>query len=305
MQFFLIFDQSLLPLLLIVAAAAMYQRFLRTDIRQIATLALNIFAPLLVFDSLTRHQTTLPELWQPFGFMVLLTGCMMALGWLASLALRLSPQDRISLVLACSMINIGNFGLPLIYFTFGQEAVAMSVIIFVVFNIPLTTLAIYVSSDKIQTRDMIIDVLKTPIFHAMVLALLFTGLGWQLPTGLGKGVHLMAEGAIPLLIFVLGLQLAAFSLNRHWVVYAGAILLALLIRLIASPLLADQLLALFSFSTLEHNVALVQTSGPSALLPLMYAIKFNRSPDLLAALIVSTTIASGISLPVVISWLTG
>jgi hypothetical protein len=303
MQFLLIFNQSLLPLLLIVGIAIFCQRFFQPDIKQIAGLALNVFAPLLVFDSLTRHQTTLPELWQPFLFMVLLTGAMLILGRLAACALRLSSQDRISFILACSMINIGNFGLPLIYFTYGQQAVPMSVIIFVVFNIPLTTLAIFVSSDKAHTRDMLMDVLKIPIFHAMLLALIFTAAHWQLPSGLAKGVHLMAEGAIPLLIFVLGLQLATISLSRHWKVYAWAIVLAVGIRLFASPLLADRILNLFSFPALEHNVALLQTSGPSALLPLMYAINFNRSPELLAALILSTTVVSGISLPLVISLL--
>jgi hypothetical protein len=92
-------------------------------------------------------------------------------------------------------------------------------------------------------------------------------------------------------------------LSRHWKVYAWAIVLAVGIRLFASPLLADRILNLFSFPALEHNVALLQTSGPSALLPLMYAINFNRSPELLAALILSTTVVSGISLPLVISLL--
>ncbi|MFP4258944.1 MAG: AEC family transporter [Desulfovermiculus sp.] len=305
MQFLVIFNQSLVPLLLIVAIAVLYQRYFQPDIRQMATLALNIFVPLLVFDSLTRHQTTLPELWQPFGFMVLLTSCMLLLGWLGAFFLRLNTQDRTSFILACSMVNIGNFGLPLIYFTFGQEAVPISVIIFVVFNIPLSTLAIFLSSDKGHTKDMLIDVLKFPIFQAMVVALCFTSFGWQLPSGLAKGVHLMAQGAIPLLIFVLGLQLATISLSRDWAVYAWAIIAAIAIRLLASPLAADHILALFSFSTLEHNAALVQTSGPSAILPLMYAIKFKRSPELLAALIFSTTVVSGISLPLVISLLSG
>jgi hypothetical protein len=115
----------------------------------------------------------------------------------------------------------------------------------------------------------------------------------------------MAQGAIPLLIFVLGLQLATISLSRDWAVYIGAIIAAIAIRLIVSPFAADHILTLFSFSTLEHNAALVQTSGPSAILPLMYAIKFKRSPQLLAALIFSTTVVSGISLPLVISLLTG
>ena len=53
-------------------------------------------------------------------------------------------------------------------------------------------------------------------------------------------------------------------------------------------------------SVFQRQVALVQKSAPSALLPLMYAIRFNRSPDLLAAMILSTTLLSAVSLTVLI-----
>jgi predicted permease len=50
-------------------------------------------------------------------------------------------------------------------------------------------------------------------------------------------------------------------------------------------------------------VAVVQTSAPAAILPLMYAIRFNRAPDLLAATILATTLLSGLSLTVLIHYL--
>ena len=303
MHFLIIFNQSLLPLLLIVGTAVGYHHIFHPDIKQIANFSLNLFIPFLIFDALTRHQTTFPVLIQPFLFMFLLTGIMILLGWLASKCFHLGEHDRTSMILSCSMVNIGNFGLPLIYFTYGQEAVATSVLIFVVFNIPLSTLAIFLSSDKATYRDMIADVFKIPIFYAMLLALIFTSLGLSMPSGLSKGIHLMAQGAIPLIIFVLGLQLADISLTKNWISMLGPILAVLIIRLLISPGVAHFILQFLSFPPLDSKVALVQTSGPSALLPLMYAIRFHRSSQLLSAIILATTLASGITLPILISLL--
>jgi hypothetical protein len=232
--------------------------------------------------------------------MILLTGGLLAVSALAARLLRLSPDRRVSFILACSMINIGNFGLPLIYFTFGQEAVALSVIYFVVFNIPISTLAIYLSSDKSSLGATLLDVLRIPILQAFVLALLFNQLNLPLPEGIAKGLHLFGQGAIPLLIFILGLQLGTIDLSSGLKPFLGPILAGATIRLVLSPLLALALLLLLPMDGLEHDVAVLQTSGPSAILPLMYAIRFKRSPDLLAAVIFTTTLLSGLSLPILI-----
>ncbi|MCP4631080.1 MAG: hypothetical protein GY850_47360, partial [bacterium] len=85
--------------------------------------------------------------------------------------------------------------------------------------------------------------------------------------------------------------------------YLKIVLLAVVIRLVISPALAYPLLEFIGVSGAERQIALVQTSTPAALLPLMYAIRFNRSPDLLAAIILTTTILSGFTLTILIHFL--
>ncbi|MGW8180133.1 MAG: hypothetical protein ACWGQW_15440 [bacterium] len=68
-------------------------------------------------------------------------------------------------------------------------------------------------------------------------------------------------------------------------------------------MIAWVLLNWLEFPVLPLKVSLVQTSAPAALLPLMYAIRFDRSPDLLAAIIMFTTVFAGFSLTVLIKML--
>ena len=133
MEFLIIFRQSILPIFIIICAAFVYQRIVKPDIKQVSALALNVFAPLMVFDALYRHSVKPAVIFKPFIFMIILTAVMVALAYGASLLLKSSKNERISLILAASLINSGNFGLPLILFTYGEEAIAYSVIYFVAF----------------------------------------------------------------------------------------------------------------------------------------------------------------------------
>jgi predicted permease len=82
-----------------------------------------------VFHNLVGQQVQFHMLGKPFLFMFMLTGAMAAAAFLASHLLRLSPDDRVSLILSASMINIGNFGLPLVLFTYGEPAVSLTLVI--------------------------------------------------------------------------------------------------------------------------------------------------------------------------------
>lgn len=301
MPFLIIFQDSVLPLFLIAGIAALYQRIARPDIKQLADAAVLVFAPVFVLNSLVAEDVTWTALQGPLIFMVLLTACLMLLGWGASRLLRLEEEDALALVLACSMINVGNFGLPLIHFAYGEQALNASVLVFVVFNLPLGTVAICLASKNTAGAEMLRDVARIPIFHAMVAALLLTTLGVSLPEALGKGLNLLGEAAIPLLIFVLGLQLAEIGVSRRMRDLALILVVAVGIRLLLSPGLALGITHFLDFSGLERDVAVVQTSGPAALLPLMYSIRFGRRTELLASIILVTSLASAVTMPLVIA----
>ncbi|RQD73558.1 MAG: AEC family transporter, partial [Desulfonatronospira sp. MSAO_Bac3] len=51
MHFFTIFNNSILPIFLIIISAFIYNHIFRPEIKPLASLALALFAPVLVFDS--------------------------------------------------------------------------------------------------------------------------------------------------------------------------------------------------------------------------------------------------------------
>lgn len=297
MQFFLIFNESLLPLFLIILVAFIYNKSFSPNIKQITDMTLIIFAPIFVFESLLKHKITFHQLAKPFLFMCFLTFLLIISGYIIAKIFKFPENTKTPFVLSISMINVGNFGLPLIYFTYGAEGVTYSVIYFIAFSISLSTVAIYLSSGKSNIFDILKDVLSIPLFHAFIIGMIFSYFGINLPGSVSKGLTLLSQAAIPLLIFILGLKLASIRFHSS---YLSIIIIAVFCRLALSPLISFFALKAIDITGLEAKVALIQTSGPSAILPLMYAIKFNRSPDLIASIIFFTTIFSGLSLTILI-----
>lgn len=297
MEFLIIFNSSILPLFIILAVAFIYNRLVRPDITQIANLAITVFAPIFVFDSMVRYKVTMPMLGKPMAFMALLTIAMMVISHYTAKFLKAGEDDRINLILACSMINVGNFGLPLIFFAYGKDAEVYSVLTLMAFNLPLSTIAIYLSSKEKRPVKILGDILKIPIFHAFIAAVLISQFEIPIPGAVNKSIKLAGSVAVPLLIFTLGLQLSNIrpKLNFLKIVIPGVV-----IRLVISPVIAFVILKLIGVSGLAFKTAMVQTSAPAALLSLMFAIRFKRSPDLLATIILITTILSGFSLTVLI-----
>ncbi len=299
MEYLIVFNRSILPIITILLIAFIYNKLYRPNIKEISSVALNVFAPVMVFYSVLNNNITTSQLIKPFVFMLSLTLFLLIIAFVASFMLKMKNDDRLSFLLSASMINVGNFGLPLIYFAYGQKAIPYSMIYFVIFNIPLITIAIYMTSKK-NIMESFTDIFKMPIFHAFIVAIVFSEIGIHLPESIMKGFELMNSGAIALLVFILGLQLANIKIK---VKFIQIIFLAVFIRLIISPMLSYGISTILHIEALERAVCVVQTSTPSALLPLMYMIKFNRKSDLLAAIIFTTTIISGLTLPVLIKFL--
>lgn len=297
MEILIIFQSSILPIFLIVGAAFVYNRLAHPDIRQLTNLTITVFAPIFVFNELVKHQITVVDLIKPSIFMLILTVSLWGIAYLSAVITRANSDEKVSMMLSMSMINVGNFGLPLIYFAFGTAAEGYAVLYFVAFNIPLSTVAIYVTSNEKNVFKVLLDVLKIPIFHGFILALIVSNLQISIPSVLQKSMGLLGQATIPLLIFILGLQLSNIKFKLS---YMKVLPISVIIRLVISPLIAYPVLTLLGITGIERQIAVVQTSAPSALLPLMYAIRFNRSPDLLAAIIFVSTLLSGISLAVII-----
>ncbi|MDW7645797.1 MAG: AEC family transporter [Desulfuromonadales bacterium] len=298
----MLFVNIILPVFILIFCGYLAEKKIGLDFRTLTNCSLYLFTPALVFSSLTRQTLQLSLTLNIFFFMVLYTLTLYLLVRLIAAGTALSRENSGALVLTTVVMNVGNFGLPLAYFAFGEQGLNVSVLTFVLFNIPLSTLAIVVAQGgEVPLGKALINTFKIPIFHAVALAFLLKAVDLSVPFFILRAVELLGDAAIPLMLVLLGMQLARTRLESHW----GFLSLATLIRLAVAPLVAWAITALLAIDGTSRNVIILQTSTPSAVLPLLYALRFGMRPDLVAGTIFVTTLLSAGSLTIILYLLQG
>jgi hypothetical protein len=101
------------------------------------------------------------------------------------------------------------------------------------------------------------------------------------------------------MLVLLGMQLSRTKVTKNW----GFFSLATVIRLLVGPVLAVVLTTLLGLDGLTRKIVILQTSTPSAVLPLLYTLRFNTRPDLVSGTILLSTLCSAITLTVLLYWL--
>jgi malate permease and related proteins len=289
----MLFINIILPVFLIILSGYILERTSALDFRTLSHTSLYLFSPALVFSALMKQEIRLALAFDLLLFMVLYTVLLLAMAVAVGRLLRYPADSQAALSLSTVMMNVGNFGLPLSWFAFGEAGLEVSVLTFVIFNIPLSTLAIVLAQSGGATLSQAVrNALGIPIFHALLLALVLKGLAVQPPDFLLRPVELLGQAAIPLMLALLGMQLARTSL----VALPGFLALSSGMRLLLAPAVAWGLTALLGIEGLTRSVLILQTSTPAAVLPLLYALRFGSRPDLVAGAIFVTTLLSAATL---------
>ena len=133
---------------------------------------------------------------------------MAALGWAAA---RLGRQEWQVLVPAYSFPNVGNMGLPVCLYAFGEAGMTLAVAFYLIMSIGNFSLGVFWMSGERSWRSL----LGNPILLSVLLALLLMGLDLQLPRWMANTVDLMAGLTIPLMLITLGVSWPA-SVRGNW-----------------------------------------------------------------------------------------
>jgi predicted permease len=286
----MIFLKVILPVFLIIGTGYFFEKLKKPDFKSISDLTLYFFTPCLIFEGLLKSKEQIGEFVLPaIIFMIILTFLLYLLSIIFSRFLKLDFQETGAFSLATVMMNCGNFGLPLILFAFGEKGLAYAVVVLVIFTFPLGTLAVFIASrGKSSIKKSLLEITKIPLFYSILLAVIFKYFNLSLPSLLMKPIILMGEAAIPALLVLLGMQLARTDLKTN----LNPILGSCFIRLVISPVLAFFLCKVLSLSGLPAKVLIIQTSTPSAIIPLLYSINYDTRPDIVAGTIFFSTILS-------------
>lgn len=301
---FSVFAQVLLPIMVVVASGYVLQRRLELDLHSVNRVSLYLLSPALIFSSLAQSRIEVSETLRISAFMTLFVVAIGALTWLVALLIRLDPLDRAALMLCAMFMNAGNYGLPAARFAFGQEGFDRAVLFFVVQAILAQTLAIYIAGAGHGDRlGGLAQLLRMPQVYAVLAALAFRLGGVRLdPTGGGivndvfRGVDLVGDAAVPLLLIILGLQLAETGRISE----GPKVALGTALRLGLSVPLAVGLSHLLNLDELSTKLAIMLSSMPTAVNVTILAIEFNVRPRFVSSVVAVSTAASVFTLTLIL-----
>ncbi len=235
-------------------------------------------------------------------FAILMSLSMGVLSWIVGKLIRLERKDLAAVALTTMFTNAGNYGLAVVLFAFGEEALAFAGIYFVTNALMAYSVGAVVAS--LGTKSLAVSLkslLKVPALYAMVLGLTMASFGWTLPVPVGRAVNLLADASIPVLMVVLGMQLHAVQ----WQGSQKPIIAASSLRLLVGPILAIALSGLMGLSGPARQAGILEASMPTAILTSVLATEYNLQPHLVTAVVFVTTILSPLTLTPLLAILGG
>jgi predicted permease len=284
----------LFPVILCAFLGALWARSgQRYDSDFVSRLVLNIGAPALILSTLSQVAID-PSLFANIAIACVLVSLTMAL--LGFVIPRLLGDDVRTYLPSFVFPNVGNMGLPVCMFAFGEQGLALALIFFMVLSVAHFPVGILMAGGR--EAGGLMGIIKMPILYAIALAVLLMMSGAVLPGFLNNAVSLIGAMTIPLMLITLGVSLYSLKVSG-W----GKALLYSLIRILGG--LSAGLLVVWwlDIEGVARSVVLIQSSMPVAVFNYLFAVRFDRQPDAVAGLVVVSTLLSFVSLPILLSWL--
>lgn len=292
--------QVVAPIFLIVSVGYVLARKLALSPRELSRAAFYFFSPCLLFDKLSQTTLSPVDLGRLAAFALLtMAGCGL-LAWLLSRAAGYDQQLTSAFILVSFAGNTGNYGLPASQFAFGPAALEPAVIYYAISTLVISTVGVYLAARGRQTAGLALrNVLRVPLVYAGLAGLVFWAARWQAPVPVARAVSVAGQGAIPVMLLILGVQLAGVRLREA----AGPIALATLTKLVGGALLGVFLAGLLGLSGLTRQVSILQAAMPTAVMTTVLATEYDAAPDFTAGVVLTSTLASLLTVTLLLTYL--
>lgn len=295
-----IFVSSILPVFLVASVGFALARRLRISAVQLSHITFNALAPCLVFEILLTASVGDVDFWRLVLFCVLMTATMGTLAGVGALLLRLDRPTRAGFMLVVMFSNNANYGLPLVLFAFGEDALVFATTYFVTSAGLTYTVGVLVAGSGHRTlAQALVRVVKVPTIYGAVAAGVLAALAVPIPTFVMRPVSLLSDAAVPMMLLVLGMQLAKADRPTTLPVVGSATIF----RLLVAPVLAFAGADLVGLSGAARQAAILQASTPAAVITTILALEHSVAPRFVTSVVVTSTVFSPVTLALLIWWL--
>ena len=258
------------------------------DTDLITSLVTYLGTPCLIFYSLSSVHLQ-PNTLLSIGLAALLANIAFII--IGALILALFKLPHRVYLQSLSWPNVGNIGLPLCLFAFGEEGLALGITFFAIYVIFQMTVGVAFVSGTLSPMALF----KLPIVPATIFAAFFLFTDFQTPAPLYNTTKLIGDLTIPLMLITLGVSLARLRVNR----LKAAFFLSTL-RLGMGLGVGIVLVYLMNLSGPSAGVVILQCSMPVAVFCYLFAQVYDQQPEEVAGIVVVSTILGFFFLPLLL-----
>lgn len=297
-----VISQNILPIFVVAAFGYALQRWKRLDKQALSSVVINVFSPCLAFSALVNSQLTGQELGGMVLFTAVTISIMGGIGFVAARLLRLPRHETAALLILLMFVNGGNYGMTLNQLRYGDEGLARAVVYFLTSSMLVYTLGIFIASTgQLSLRRAARQLLTFPAVYAAIAAVLVYFWHLPVPAPLMRGIEIAGAGAIPLLLIVLGMQMASMRDVPDGRPSLRLAVPAISLRLLVAPFVAVTVAGLLGLTGLDRSVAIIEASMPSAVLVIVLATEFSLVPSAVTAIVALGTVISPLTVATVIA----
>ena len=289
---------AMLPVALVAAVGFGVGRSFELDMQTLARMNIYALLPALVLTSLAQTTLALGNAIAIVVSFLLNTVVLYLLAVGLSRRLDFSMDEQKGLIAIVMFSNVGNLGLPFILFALGEAGLERAVVYLVGSSVMIASVFPIVLKGA-GLRAGLNVTLRLPVFWAALVGLGLQAMQSAFPLPLERGMALLGEGAIPVALLTLGVQLARTELvfGRYELLGAG-------LRLGVAPLLAYGIGTAVGLQGLDRQVLVLQAAMPVAVNSLIWVTELGGDRTRVARTIVLSTFCSVLTLPMVL-WLSG
>lgn len=290
------------PIFIIVGIVVLIARRLNPDPRGLSTILVYLFIPSLAFTGIVQSDLRGGEVIGLAAVAVTMSLLMALVGLGVSRLAKFDRKLESAFLISIILVNAANYGIPLNRFAFGPDGERQAIIYYVMSVMMGNVLGVYFASrGEASVKAAVLNVLKVPIAYAALAGLIVNLAEITLPLPVERAVGILSQASVPGMLALLGLKLAEASLRVRW----RPLLLATGIRLVLAPLIAFPMAALLGLTGTTFQVAIVESSMPTAVLANALATQFNSDAEFTSAVTLVSTLASIVTLSILIAILTG
>lgn len=297
--FISVFINVISPMFLLILAGAFLHRKFDFNLSTFSQLIIYFLLPIVCFKNIYEADISSQLIKLILLYLLLFNSILIGTAFLLSKFLKYDKKLSSTFQNSSVLSNSANYGLPVssLVFAYNPLGLSIQILIAIAQNILTYTWGFYNSvTASSESSQVLKKIIKLPILHALILALLFRYFEVTIPSFIYSPLENAANAFVAIALITLGAQIAYIRIKS----ISKAVILSSVFRLFFSPIVGLLIILLLNIEGTIAQALFISSSFPSNRSASLLALEYNNYPEVASSVVVITTLGSCFTVAIII-----